>query len=80
MGQPLKEWYDPENGVHDAIACDIVTTTLEIPGVREAVMDYFAEKYAGMSLRTLQQEWGVELVTDIPFQVVWAFIFGQEEF
>ena len=75
----FKETYDSQNGDHDLIACEIITECLEIPGVREAVMKAFYDKFNLASLTWLRNEWGVSDICDIPFQFVWDYIFNQEE-
>ncbi len=74
MGQMIEQFYDPENGTHDAIACDIVTTMLEIPGVAEAVL-IDAMRRSNLSMK----HDGMECIEDIPFRHAWNVVFNPQE-
>ena len=57
----------------DHIYCDMITTILEIPGVREAVI------VAALKNDYYLNEFSPATVDDIPFQFVWDFIMNPAE-
>ena len=74
MGQFIRDNYDVESGVHDGLACDIVTEMLDIPGVKEAVLiDALHNSHMSMKYD------GLECIEDIPFQHAWTKVFNKEE-
>ena len=75
MGQFIKELYDREDSVHDALACDFITEMLDIPGVREAVLIEAMKDESWFGIR----ENGLEQVSDIPFQWAWDHIMNRED-
>ncbi len=79
MGQILNAMYDRNNDVHDGIACDLITSILELPGMEEAAMKAFYDEFKETSMSWLSQEWGVSDVQNIPFQYIWYKMFNQED-
>ena len=77
MGQMIRELYDPESDVHDALACDFITEMLDIPGVKEAVLMAALHDEEKNGYGSLIRPNSLEAVGDIPFQFAWDTIMNQ---
>ncbi len=68
------------DGTHvdvDWIYCDLITTILEVPGVKEAVL-LAALKNDSTGYVSIKDD-GLERVGDIPFQYIWTFLMNPVE-
>ncbi len=77
MNTLLKEVYEPESYAHDVIANEIITGFLDIPGVREIIVQRVHE--LGGDLKYYQNDWGIERLEDLPFMYVWHKIMNEGE-
>jgi len=73
MTQPtIKERYYQNQDYADTLLCEVITSIIEIPEVRRAVM------VAGLDSNYYLRHKGVESMSDLPFQILWDHIMGQE--
>lgn len=74
MSNPtIKEQYYQQQDFADHLICDVITSIIEIPEVREAVL--VAALRSNYFIGTCK---GIEMVADLPFQVLWDHLMDQE--
>ena len=69
----IKEQYYQNEEYADHLLCDVITTIIEIPEVRRAVL------VAALDSDYYMHHKGLETVGDLPFQILWDHIMGQEQ-